>query len=91
MAIDLTPAEVVAQIADAGVTDGAGIEGREVRWLEWSVGEVGGPEIDVEGCEGGEDGGEEFGGPALEEHGAFMEDEAGNLRKNMRLGVERGV
>jgi hypothetical protein len=91
VAVDLAPGEVVAEIGEGGVADGASVEGGEVGWEKggrticaiccggggggW--GEVDGPEVDVVGCECGEDGGEEFGGAALEERGAFVEDETG--------------
>lgn len=37
--------------------------------------------MDVEGGEGGEDGGEKFGGAAFEEGGAFVEDETRPSRR----------
>lgn len=50
---------------------------------------MGGPQVDVVGCEGGEDGGEEFGGSAVEEGGGFVEDETDHIifqEMNVRTG-----
>lgn len=54
MAIYLTPGEIVPEVGETWVADGAGVKSREVVRLEGSGGrgEVGGPEVDVEGCEG---------------------------------------
>lgn len=57
MAIHLAPGEIVAQIADAGIADGAGVKGREAVGLKGCVGEVGCPQVDVERSEAGENGG----------------------------------
>jgi hypothetical protein len=70
----LAPGEVVAEVTERGVTDRAGIEGGEVWWLERGQ-VVGRPQVHIEGGECGEDSGEQFGGTALEERAAFVEDE----------------
>jgi hypothetical protein len=53
VAVYLTPGEVVSQVTDAGVADGAAIEGGDMRWLEGRVGKIGWPKLNVEGSEGG--------------------------------------
>jgi hypothetical protein len=54
VAVYLAPGKVVAEVTERRVTDCAGVEGGEVRWLERGQ-TMGRPKVHVEGGEGGED------------------------------------
>lgn len=75
MTVYLAPSEVVAKVGDGGVGDCTGVESWKVWWNQGVGREVGGPEAGVVGCKGREDGGEEFGGAAVEEGCGFVKDE----------------